>query len=71
MTVSNESQKPMPKPMSDEFWMSLGFLCGAAFAQSQFGREQQSVAQRHVERVMLELLDRFPEEMWPLKRYVE
>lgn len=60
------------KPMSDGFWMSLGFICGAAIGTSvPFGQEKKSMAIRHIERVMLELLDRFPEEMFPLKRYVE
>lgn len=57
------------KPMSDEFWMSLGFLCGAAFGS--FAKEQKPMVARHVDRVMLELLDHFPEEMFALKKYVE
>ena len=57
--------------MSDEFWMSFGFLCGGTIGNTvRFGEERTSIAIRHMERVMLELLDRFPDVMFPFKRYL-
>lgn len=54
--------------MSDGWWISFGFLCGGAIAR--IGEERTSIAIRHMERVMLELLDRFPDVMFPFKKYL-
>lgn len=57
--------------MSDEFWIAFGFITGRAIGNTaRFGEERTSFAIRHIECVMRELLDRFPDVMFPLKRYV-